>query len=144
MFGDSIAVPAARVTPVATEAASNAKSIAGVIFFLAVVTAMIGLGIMSDPKAKAEDGVIPMFVMGGIIASIGMRYVRGARRASAALARAKADPSSQWFLTGKLIVGTDSAGVPSPELTFKISGKLRAMLLAVPTATVVERGKRAP
>jgi hypothetical protein len=74
-----------------------------------------------------------------IVASIAMRYVKAARRALAAASRAQADPSSQWFLSGRLVVGVDASGAPSPAVTFKISRKLRTMLLAVPPATVVEK-----
>lgn len=143
MFGDSIPIPAVRIGPVATEAASTAKSISAVIFFFAVIVVLIGVGMASD--AKGDAGTIGgMIFWSAVICSVAMRYLKTARRATAAIERAKADPSSQWFLSGKMIVGTDAGGVPSPALTFKISGQLRKTLLAVPAATVVEHSKLAP
>ena len=143
MFGDSIPIPAGRIGPVATEAASAAKSIAGVVFFLAVIVMLIGAGMITDAKGDTAGTIGGMIFWSLLVASIGVRYAKAARRATAAGERAKADPASHWFLSGRMIVGVDSAGAPSPALTFKISRKLRTMLLAIPAATVIEHGKRA-
>lgn len=147
MFGDSISIPAVRIGPVATEAASSAKTVAAIWFFVIALVVVGSAGMAANGTGDERDPVqlvVGMLFWGMIVASIAMRYVKAARRATAAIARAQADPSSQWFLSGKMIVGVDASGAPNPGVTFKISRKLRAMLLAVPQATVVEHGGLAP
>ncbi|NVB83230.1 MAG: hypothetical protein HOV81_32960 [Kofleriaceae bacterium] len=142
MSGDSISIPAVRIGPVATEAASGAKTVAAIWFF---VIAMVMVAAAGNASNGTADQHAPMQMVVGmlfwvlIFASIAVRYLRAARRATAAVARASADPSSQWFLSGKMIVGVDASGAPNPGVTFKLSRKLRTMLLAVPAATVVEK-----
>jgi hypothetical protein len=140
MTGESIPIPATRIEPVATEAASAAKSIAGVVLFLAVIVLLIGAGMISDDKGGTAAG---MLFWAAIVGSIGWRHVKAARRATVAGRHAAADPASHWFLSGRFIIGMDGAGAPNPALTFRISRKQRKLLIAVPAATVVEHGKRA-
>jgi hypothetical protein len=144
MIGESIPIPAPRIEPVALETASSAKTVAGVLFFFVAVFVFAAVGMLIDGNSSSSGkhdgssmvaGVLFWLVVIGMVA---MRFVKTARCASAAAQRAKADPASQWFLSGKLIVGWDSAGTPRPELTFKISNKLRTMLLSVPRATIVD------
>jgi hypothetical protein len=145
MFGDSISIPAVRIGPVATEAASSAKTGAAIWCFAIAVLVLATIGIATDgtgTKQEPTQLIVGIVFWVLIVASIAMRYLKAARRASAALARANTDPSSQWFLSGKMIVGVDASGAPNPQVTFKISRKLRTMLLAVPQATVVEPSDR--
>jgi hypothetical protein len=142
MFGETIPIPAPRVEPVALEAASRGKTVAAVLFFVAAVFVFAAVGMVLDGtsnggrgESSMVAGVLFWLVM---IALVAMRFVKNAARATAAARRAKVDPSSRWFLVGNTIVGGDSTGAPRPDLTFKISNKLRAMLLAVPRATVVD------
>jgi hypothetical protein len=141
MFGDSVQIPASRLEPIATEAASNAKSVAGVVFFLAVAIGCAAVGVMVDGSGGKEDGTAAaggMAFWALLIGAIAMRFVRTARAAGAAALRAKTDPTSHWYLSGKMVVASDANGTPRPDLSFKVSNKLRQMLLAVPKATVVE------
>jgi hypothetical protein len=142
MLGSSISIPAVRIGPVATESATSAKVVAAMSFFAAVVLVLSTIGIATDvsgPKQQPMQLTVGILFWVGIVGSIAMRYVKTARRALAAASRAHADASSQWFLCGRMIVGVDVSGAPNPDVTFKISRKLRTMLLAVPPATLVER-----
>jgi hypothetical protein len=148
MTTESIPIPADRVPPVATDMSSSSKVIAGVLFFFAVVFGFAGLGALSEepardeaPKNSAESAgrVIGILLFAGLPAIFGFRAARNASRATRAATLAKTEPGYGWRLAGKWIVVADNAGAPRPELSFKINGKLRTMLLAVPRAEVIEK-----
>lgn len=147
MTTESLPIPAERVPPVATDMASSSKTIAGVLFFVAVVLGLAGLGTSDEPRTESSSayeagyksghvfGVVLLF---GLPAYFGFRSARNASRATRAATLAKNEPTYAWRLAGKWIVVADGSGAPRPELSFKINGKLRTMLLAVPRAEVRE------
>ena len=148
MTTESIPIPADRVPPVATDMSSSSKVIAGVLFFFAVVFGLAGMGALSEepeygevPKNAAENAgrVIGILLVGGLPAIFGFRAARNASRATRAATLAKTEPGYSWRLAGRWIVVADNGGAPRPELSFKINGKLRTMLLAVPRAEVIEK-----
>jgi hypothetical protein len=74
-----------------------------------------------------------------IFGAFAAKFIGNARRASAASAAARSrNVDYSFHLTGRMIVVADANGAPLPNRTFKISRKSRAMLLAVPKATVVD------
>lgn len=139
---ESIEIPASRVPPVATDAASASKVWAGVLLFFGV---LFVIGVVAGPPEQtgAETDPVSMLLGGGILAGVvgflGFRFVRNASRATRAAALAQTEQRFTWWISGKHIVAADQHGAPRPELSFKISGKLRTMLLAVPRADVVDR-----
>jgi hypothetical protein len=150
MTTESIAIPAERVPPVARDMASSSKSIAGVLFFLGAIVAIGALGALGEgthdddrPKNSAEaagnavGAVLGAGIIFGVPGWFGFRAARNASRATRAASVAKTDPSYTWRLAGKYIIAADGHGAPHPELSFKINGKLRTMLLALPRANVV-------
>jgi hypothetical protein len=78
-----------------------------------------------------------MLFFAGLPALFGMRAVRNASRATRAAKVASADSTYTWRLVGKHVFADAATGVPHPELSFKVNGKLRKMLLHVPRASVV-------
>jgi hypothetical protein len=147
MSTDSIAIPAERIPPIATDMSGTSQAIAGVLFFVALVFGVAVIGApaeMPTGESGAYDaGFIAGFILAAVIAVgvpgwFGFGSARNASRATRAAALAKSDPSYTWTLAGKWIIAADGAGVPRPELSFKISRKLRTMLLAVPRAEARE------
>jgi hypothetical protein len=148
MTTESIPIPADRVPPVATDMSSSSKVVAGVLFFFAVVFGFAGLGALSEepaygePKRDSAENVgrmIGIMLFAGLPAIFGFRAARNASRATRAAALAKNEPGYSWRLAGRWIVVADNVGAPRPELSFKINGKLRTMLLAVPRAEVIDK-----
>lgn len=146
---ESIAIPAERVPPVAKDMASTSKNIAAVLLFLcgllAIATISVAVGDtpsgdLDAPKNSAEAAghavgmIIVIALFAGLPGWFGLRAARNASRATRAANLAASDPSYTWQLSGKYIVAVDAQGAPRPELSFKVSGKLRTMLLAVPRA----------
>src|SRR5262245_11567285 len=151
MDGEVIQIPAERIPPVASEAVSNSKVVAGVLLFLCVIATIAMIGVLTDGKHELGQGrdsaeavghavgtVIAVFLFAGLPALFGFRAVRNASRATRAAA-ATSNRSYAWRLCGKFLIAHDGAGVPQPELSFKINQKLRTMLLALPRADVVNR-----
>lgn len=150
MSVESIPVPAERIPPVASDAASGSKTAAGLLIFACVIIAIAMLGVLADGthheqvRDSAEAAgynagqVIAFLLFAGLPGWFGFRAARNASRATRA-ARAVSDRSFTWRLSGKYIIAADAGGAPRPELSFKVSGKLRTMLLAVPRAEVVDR-----
>jgi hypothetical protein len=144
MHVESIEIPAERVPPVATDASGAAKNVAAVVFFIMFIFVVAAIGVMTGGSTKSSgetDGVSLAFGMlfwVGLFAFIGFRFARNASRATRAANLAKTDPRYTWRLSGKHVIAADGAGVPRPDVSFKINGKLRTMLLAVPRAEVVD------
>lgn len=144
---ESIEVRAERVPPVATDMASGSKTVAAVLFFLSAVLALGVFGMSFDDKkealgddsAEAAGAVIGFLLIVGLPGLLGFRHARNASRATRAGKLAQTDLHYTWRLSGKYIIAADGNGAPRPELSFKISRKLRTMLLAVPRAEVVDR-----
>ncbi|HEX5060830.1 MAG TPA: hypothetical protein VFV99_15790, partial [Kofleriaceae bacterium] len=93
----------------------------------------------SKDSAEAAGGVIGALLFAGLPAIWAFRAARNASRATRAANVAKSDPSYTWRLSGKFVIATDGPGVPHPELSFKVNGKIRTMLLALPQAEIVNR-----
>jgi len=147
---ESIQVPAERVPPVASDMAGSSKVIAGVLFFVAAICAIAMFGALTEgtpdrPRDSAEAAgfkvgqVIGVMLFAGLPAWFAFRSARNASRATRAGNVAKADPSYTFRLSGKYMIAADGAGVPHPELSFKVNGKNRTMLLALPRAELVDR-----
>jgi hypothetical protein len=145
MSTDSIPIPAERVPPIAKDQSGTSQAIAGVIGFIAVALAVAVFSAPSEAppgESAAYDAgffagiVIGMALMVGLPGLFAFRSARNAKRATRAAALASSDPSYRWSLADRWIVAVDAAGIPHPELSFKISRKLRTMLLAVPRAEV--------
>ena len=79
------------------------------------------------PYGQQEDGIANECVQNQVVAGQILAEL------------AATDSKHTWRLSGKYIIGADPAGVPQPELTFKVNAKNRTMLLAVPRAEVVDR-----
>jgi hypothetical protein len=152
MTTDSIPIPANRVPPVASDMAGSSKTNAGVLFFVAAIVFIAMLGVLADgdktsekygsdaEKAGEKVGqMIAVVLFGGLPGWFGFKAARNASRATRAGKVASTDPSYTFRLAGKFIIAADGAGVPHPELSFKINPKLRTMLLAVPHAEVVDK-----
>lgn len=155
MTTESIAVPAERIPPVASDMASSSKSVAGVLLFVCVIMAIAMFSVVTDdprgtggyePANSAEAAghavgtVLGALIVVAVPAWFGVRAAQNASRATRAGNVAKTDPSYTWRLSGKYIIAADGHATPHPELSFKVNGKLRTMLLAVPRAEVVDRG----
>ena len=143
---ESIPIPSERIPPVATEAAGAAKNLAAVFLVFAAIVVLAGIGMAAEGKPPSGDDdmgggamLFGLLFWLSIPSLLGLRFVRMARRATRAARLAAQDSATTWRLAGKLIVAADGAGVPRPEVSFKISQKLRTMLLAIPRAEVVER-----
>jgi hypothetical protein len=149
---ESIPVPPERIPPVANDMSGSSKVVAGVLFFVTIIIAIAMLGALGEDKAKtrqfgdsAEEAgykvgqVIAVILFAGVPAWFAFRSARNASRATRAAKLAASDAKYTWRLSGKYIIGADPAGVPQPELTFKVNAKNRTMLLAVPRAEVVDR-----
>lgn len=150
---ESIQIPPERIPPVAKEAASGSKTIAGVLFFFTVIAALAMFGTLTDETRNerrrsgdsAEEAgrkvgeVIGVLLFAGLPALFAFRSARNASRATRSIALAASDQRYSFRLSGKHIITADPHGAPRPDLSFKISGKLRTMLLAVPRAEVVDR-----
>lgn len=151
---ESIAVPAERVPPVASDMASSSKTLAGVLLFFCAIMAIAMIGGLADGKTFGADDpptdsaeatgnavgvIIGIALVAGLPGWFGFRAARNASRATRAGNLAKSDPSYTWRLSGKYIIAADAHGAPRPELSFKVNRKLRTMLLAVPRAEVVDR-----
>lgn len=145
MTTESIRIPPERIVPVATEVASGAKTVAGVLGFFIVLFAIAAVGMLSDGQAVMSDGEVKDGSSTAIgigiwliaLAAIALKFIKTARRATAAAELAKTNSGHEFVLSGKLIVVSAPGGIPEPHRSFKVSGKLRTMLLAVPQATVV-------
>jgi len=148
---ESIPVPSERVPPIATDMAGSSKVIAGVLAFVCVICAIAMLGALSDNKASRRPSdsaeaagyqvgqIIGVLLFAGVPAYFAFRSGRNASRATRAAQVAKTEPTYTWRLSGKYIIAADPAGVPRPELSFKVNGKNRTMLLALPRAEVLDR-----
>jgi len=148
---ESISVPAERIPPVASDMASSSKVAAGLLGFLALIAAVASLSVLGDDKhhevirdAAEAAGynagtVIGCLLFVGLPGWFGFKAARNASRATNAARLAQTNPSYTWQLADKYIIAADAAGVPHPELSFKVNGKLRTMLLAVPRAQVVDK-----
>ena len=134
-----IDLPPNVVPPVAVATAQRAKSIAAVLGTLAGIFVVAAIGMVFGKSHHDHE-----LVYGVAIWEVGLCtpmyfFIRRAMRASRAATRAAADPGTKWTLVGKLVVAADDRGIPMPDLTFKVSGGQRTMLLAVPAAHVVNR-----
>jgi hypothetical protein len=143
---ESISVPAERVP----DMSGSSKAVAGVLFFVAVICGFAAMGVGGDEKTRSftdnpsDTGektgmILGAVALAGIPGLFGFRAARNASRATRAAQIAKTEPSYTWRLSGKYIIAADPAGVPHPELSFKVNAKNRTMLLALPRAEVVDR-----
>jgi hypothetical protein len=147
MTVESTEVPAERVAPVAEEMSSNAKTYAGALGFVAFLVAVIVIAESQDDLSAGRLGtssdIVATLVVGGLFMFIpihfAIRYAGSASRATRAARLAKTDDSYTWRLSGNCVSAADGAGVTRPDVTFKINLKLRAKLLGVPRASVVDR-----
>jgi hypothetical protein len=148
MMTESIPIPAERVPPIASEMASSSKTVAGVLFFVAVICVFAAMATMSDERkdryrdedpAHAAGGLVGSTLIAGLPLLFAFRSVRNASRATRAGKLASTDSTYTFRLAGKFIIAADGAGVPHPAQSFKINQKLRTMLLALPRAEVVDR-----
>lgn len=141
---DTVPIPADRLFPIATEAASGAKTVASVVcFFVALVTIM-AIGMIVDGSGSTTEktmdggsmiaGIAIWFVVLGAIAS---RFLKTSKRATEVASLAKANVGHQFFLEGKQVITADPTGTPQHALAFKLSERLRRKLIDVPRATVV-------
>jgi hypothetical protein len=151
MTFESVEIPAERLPPVANDQASSSKTAAAVLIFVGALLCFAMVGALFDGELKPDKEltdsaeaagdvvgfVIGIFLITGLPAVFGFRAARNASRATRAGKLAATDPSYTWRLSGKFIFAADAAGVPRPELSFKINKKLRAMLMAIPRASVV-------
>jgi len=155
MSVESIKVPSERIPPVAKDMSGTSKSVAGVLLFVTAILLITSIAFaMGDtppefdrpaPKDSAEAAgeaagtVIVFGLFAGLPFLFGFRAARNASRATRASKVAASDPSYTWRLSGKYIIAADGAGVPRTEVSFKVNGKIRTMLLALPQAELVQR-----
>jgi hypothetical protein len=137
---ESIPIPGERLPAVAIDRAGSSKVVAGVLFFVAAVCVIAMLGSLTDGKkkdrnsAQAVGAAIGMLLVVGVPTLFAIRSLRNAQRATRASNVAKTDPGYTWRLSGKQLIAVDPSGAPRPDVSFKLDGKLRAMLLAMPRA----------
>jgi hypothetical protein len=145
---ESISIPAERIPPVAHETASGSKTAAGLLLFLFLIISIAMVGVFvedSDAAGSAERAgelvgkLLGAALFAGLPALFGYRAMRNAARAKRAADAARATPSTTFVLSGKLVIAADGAGTPQPELSFKVNGTARRMLLALPRAELVQR-----
>jgi hypothetical protein len=146
---ESISIPSERIPPVAHETASGSKTAGGLLMFLFLIISIAMVGVLVEdedtPHGSAERaGQIVGKLLGaglfaGLPALFGFRALRNAARAKRAADAARATPTISFVLSGKLLIAADHAGSPLPDLSFKINGNARRMLLALPRAAVVDR-----
>jgi len=152
MTVESIKVPSERIPPVAKDMSSSSKSVAGVLLFLTGIVLIMVIATLGGDAPPGNDGLAPakdsaeaagqvfgFALIAGIPFMFGFKAARNASRATRAAKLAGTDPSYSWRLSGKFIIATDGAGVPRPEVSFKVNGKIRTMLLALPQAEIVNR-----
>jgi hypothetical protein len=147
-MSDSIGIPRERVIPIATEAASNAKTVGSVMCFFLGLFVIAAIGIVADRSGgntttgrsmDAGSLVVGLGVWFLVLGAIANRFLGNARRATAAVRAASSTTEEYTFtLAGNLVIAANSAAVPLPDRSFKVSRRLRTMLLAVPRATVVD------
>jgi hypothetical protein len=131
---ESVPIDHTNVASVARETAANAK------LFAALLIAVAGLFVVAAATMKHKHGVGA--AIGGIgfwvvvFGGFGARFLRQARRAEGAIRLVESRSPHQFFLSDRMIVVASDAGALRPEMSFKISKRLRSMLLAVPRASV--------
>ena len=144
---EPIGIPPERVIPIASEAASNAKTVGSVMCFFLGLFVIAAIGIVADRSSGSTTGrtmdggslVVGLGFWFVVIGTIASRYLGNAKRATAAVRAAGSKNETYSFtLAGNLVVVANSAGVPLPDRSFKVSRQLRTMLVAVPRATVVD------
>jgi hypothetical protein len=133
---ESIPIPAARIPGIAIDKASSSKVTAGILVFVCAICALAMAGTLTDSRkqrntSQALGAVIAGLLVVGVPALFAIRALRNAQRATRACNVAKTDPGYTWRLSGKQLIAADPAGAPRPELSFKLNGKLRTMLLAM-------------
>ncbi len=134
----TIQLPSECIEQTAESVASRHKSIAVLWFWALGLFAFGGVAMAAEGKEDASTVVVGIgfwVVLFGILAVRTLRKAWRARRSG----QASLDRSLQWFLDGKTIVAADARGIPQPELAFKITGKLRTALTAVPRAQALVR-----
>ena len=150
-MSESVEIPPERLPPVASEQASSSKSLAGVLLFVCAVAIVSAIGMVSEGNAEQADtfsdsanrsariagAIFGVLIFAGLPGRYGVRAARNGSRATRAAKLAAIDSSFTWRLSGHEVLASDGAGVPQPELSFKVNGKLRKELLHVPRASVV-------
>lgn len=144
MTAEPISLPADRLALVARQASSSAKNVASVMcFFLAlcIISAIAGVACKSGSTTeRAMDaggmmvGLTFWFVL---IGGIAQHFLKTAKRSAEVARLAAGNVGHQFFLAGKQVRVHDMAGGKLPDLSFKLSAKNAAALLAVPRATVL-------
>jgi hypothetical protein len=151
MNPDYVEIPLERLPSVANEQSSSSKSVAGVLLFLCAVAILSAIGMATDGNAEPGDtasesasagariggALFGLLIFAGLPARYGIRAARNASRATRAAKIVATDPSYTWRLSGKDVLASDSTGMPHPEVSFTVNGKLRKALLHVPRASVV-------
>jgi hypothetical protein len=145
---ESISIPLERIPPVAHETASGSKTIGGLLLFLFVILSIAMIGVLVEDDDAASDSaeragqivgkVLGAALFAGLPGLFGYRAMRNAARAKRASDAANAGQSTSFVLSGKLVIAADGAGTPLPDLSFKINGNARRMLLALPRAEVID------
>jgi hypothetical protein len=143
MSEESISIPRERIEPVAKEAASANKTVAGVLGFIGgifVLAAVTMPGKESGGETDAVGAIIGTLIFVAIFGAFMLKFIRNARAATmAALAATSQTMEYTFTLSDRWVMVADSAGVPQPQRSFKVSRKLRKMLVAFPRATVVDK-----
>jgi len=110
------------------------KSFAGFYGFICGLAAVAAVGMAFQPKQN--DGPATAIV-GGLVWFVPFAFGVRRRLRQARTARAAASADVTWRLQDTQLVAVDANGAPRVELSFPITRKLRATLLAVPQAKVV-------
>ena len=132
---DSVAIDNVNVAHVARETAENAKT-GGAI--LSVFLGLLAVAMLFGTTSTSDGGtLIAGYALWAAILGVPVsRYFGTARRAGRAIAAIDASSPHEFFLSDRMIVAVDPGGALCPDMSFKISKKLRATLLAVPRASI--------
>jgi len=132
-MSESIGIPSERVIPIATEAASGAKTVGSVMCFFLGLFVIAGIGIVADRSGGSTTGrtmdggslVVGLGFWFIVIGAIANRYLGNAKRASAAVRAATSKTETYTFpLAGNLVVPANSPGVPFPDPPFKAEPRM--------------------
>jgi len=140
----AVEIPAPRLAPIARRTASSAKTVAGVVMAFWAIFLIAGIAMALGGKGESTteqtmDGGNVVLGIGAWLIGLGLvanAFVKRGRRAADVAALAETGTGHTFTLADRKIFTSDANGAKD-ELTFPVSAKSAAELVAVPSARVV-------
>ncbi len=138
-MSESIQLPAESVEQAATSVISSAKSSLAMMFWMDGLFVIAAIAILTRDAREFGTMLAGLGFWAVVLGLVTRRPWKRVQTARAALLAVKTGRTLTWLLSDRLIVAVNERGIPQTELSFKIASGTRQLLLAVPTARVVER-----